>query len=202
MTRLAAVFFVFFGFAKQALAQSEDRKPVLSKDGLTAEQVAVYRTFLRFYAKGSDRVLYVADTTEWLGVSDIKEDADCSRSFGQIEFDEPKGSGPTIHRLDSSLAIAGHIALVDSASQSEKVRQNDPSKTMHEGKTVDRGVSDAFTSALLTLSEIVFDKSHHKALMSFSFSCGKLCGSTAIVMLREVDRRWKVTEQTCGEGVS
>ena len=90
MIRLAAVFFVFFGFAKEAVAQSGDRKPALSKDELTAEQVAVYRAFLRFYAKGSDRVLYVADTTDWLGASDIKEDADCSRSFGQIEFDEPE----------------------------------------------------------------------------------------------------------------
>lgn len=202
MIRLAAVFFVFFGLAKEAVAQSEDRKPALSKDELTAEQVAVYRAFLRFYAKGSDRVLYVADTTDWLGASDIKEDADCSRSFGQIEFDEPKRSGPTIHRLNSSLAIAGRIALVDSVSQSEKVRQNDPSKTMREGKPVDRAVSDAFTSALLTLSEIIFDKNHRKAVMSFSFSCGKLCGNTAIVMLRQVDGHWKVTEQTCGEGVS
>jgi hypothetical protein len=202
MTRLAALFLIFFGFAKQALAQSEDRKPTLSKDRLTAEQVAVYRAFLRFYAKGSDRVLYVADSTDWLDVSDVKEDADCSRSFGQIEFDDSKVSGPTIHRLDSSLAIAGHIALVDSASQSEKIRQNDPSKTMREGKPVDRAVSDAFASALLTLSEIVFDKNHHKAVMSFSFSCGKLCANTAIVMLKQVGRHWKITEQSCGEGVS
>ena len=202
MTRLAALFLIFFGFAKHALAQSEDRKPTLGKDRLTAEQVAVYRAFLRFYAKGSDRVLYVANSTDWLDVSDVKEDADCSRSFGQIEFDDSKGSGPTTHRLDSSLAIARHIALVDSASQSEKIRQNDPSKTMREGKPVDRAVSDAFASALLTLSEIVFDKNHHKAVMSFSFSCGKLCANTAIVMLKQVGRHWKITEQSCGEGVS
>jgi len=203
MTRLAALFLTIFGFAKQSLVQSEDRKPTLSKDSLTTEQVAVYRAFLRFYAKGSDRLLYVADTTDWLNISDVvKEDADCSRSFGQIEFDGSKGRGPAIHRLDSSLAIAGHIALVDSASQAAKIRQNDPSKTMREGKPVDRAVSDAFTSALLTLSEIAFDKNHRTAVMSFSFSCGKLCGNTAIVMLKQVGRHWKVTEQSCGEGVS
>jgi len=203
MTRLAVVFFVIFGFARQGLAQSGDSKPTLSKDRLTAEQVAVYRTFLRFYAKESDRVLYVADTTNWLDISGVvKGDADCLRSFGPLEFEDSKGNGSTIHRLDSSLAIAGHIALVDSTSQSEKIRQNDPSKTMREGKPVDHAVSDAFASALLTLSEIAFDKNHHKAVMSFSFSCGKLCGNTAIVMLKQVGRNWKVTGQTCGEGVS
>jgi hypothetical protein len=202
MTRLAALFFVIIGFAKPLFAQSVDREPVLSKASLTSEQVAVYRAFLRFYAKGSDRVLYVADTTDWLDVSDVKEEADCSRSFGQIEFDVPKGSGPTIHRLESSLAIAGHIALVDSASQSAKIRQSDPSKTMREGKSVDRAVSDAFASALLTLSEIAFDKEHNKAVMSFSFFCGKLCGNGAVVMLKRVGRNWKVTKRSCGESVS
>jgi len=202
MRRIAVFLLVLFGFANQSLAQSQDRKPTLSKDQLTEEQVAVYHAFLQFYAKESDRMLYVADTTDWLDVSEVSQDAECSRSFGRIQFESLNESGPTIHRLDPTLAIAGRIDLVDSASQSEKVRQNDPSKTMHQGKTVDRAVSDAFASALLTLSEIGFDKNHHKAVMSYTFSCGRLCGNTAVVMLKRVGRNWKLTKQSCGEGVS
>jgi hypothetical protein len=202
MTRLAALFFVIVGFAKPLFAQSVDREPVLSKAPLTTEQVAVYQAFLRFYAKGGDTVLYVADTTDWLDLSELKQDADCSRSFGHLEFDQPKQSGPTVHRLDPSLAVAGRITLVDSAYQSEKVRENDPNKTMREGKPVDRAVSDAVASGLLTLSEIAFDKEHNKAVMSFSFFCGKLCGNGAVVLLKRVGRNWKVTKRSCGESVS
>jgi hypothetical protein len=147
-------------------------------------------------------VLYVADTTEWLDLSELKQDADCSRSFGHLEFDEPKQSDPTVYRLDPSLAVAGRIALVDSAYQSEKVRKNDPSKTMREGKPVDRAVSDAVASGLLTLSEIAFDKEHNKAVMSFGFFCGKLCGNGAVVMLKRVGRNWKVAKRSCGAWVS
>jgi len=168
---------------------------------LTAEQIAVYRTFLKFYGKGSDRVLYVADTTDWLNASDVRQDADCSHAFGQLEFDLTQ-DGPIVHRLDSNLAVIGHISLVDSALQSEKVRQNDPSKTMREGKPVDRAVSDAFASGLLTLSEIVFDKGHHKAVMTYSFFCGKLCGNGAVVMFKRIGRNWTVTKKSCGEWVS
>jgi hypothetical protein len=202
MTRLAAFLFVIFGLTALSFAQSEDIKPKLSKNPLTAEQLAVYQTFLRFYTNDSDNVLYVADTTEWLDISDVKHDADCSQSFGQMEFDSPKQTDPTIHTLDHNLAVDGHIALVDSAGQSEKVKQNDPSKTMREGKSVDRAVNDAFASGLLTLSEIVFDKDHGKAVMSYSFFCGKLCGNGAVVLLKRVGRKWRVTKQSCGEWVS
>jgi hypothetical protein len=90
----------------------------------------------------------------------------------------------------------------DPAKQSKTVRQNDPSKTMREGKSVDHAVKDAFASGLLTLSEIAFNKDHSKAVMSYSFFCGRLCGNGAVVMLKRVGRKWKVTKQSCGEWVS
>jgi|SRR5271156_5644422 len=202
MTRLAVFLLFIFGLAALSFAQSENISPRLSKDPLSAEQVAVYQTFLRSYTNGSDNVLHVADTTEWLDISNVKMDADCSRSFGQMEFDSRKQPDPTVHALDPNLAVVGHIALVDSAGQSEKVKQNDPSKTMREGKSVDSAVTDAFASGLLTLSEVVFDKDHSKAVMSYSFFCGKLCGNGAVVLLKRVGRKWRVTKQSCGEWVS
>jgi hypothetical protein len=182
---------------------SEDNKPTLSEDALTAEQFAVYRTFLSFYARvNGDALLHLADTTDWLDLSDVKQDADCSKSFGPLEFDEPRQSGPTVHRLDPNLAIEGHIALVDAERQSQKVRENDPSKTMREGKPVDRAVSDAVASGLLTLSEIAFDKKHTRAVMGFSFFCGRLCGNSGVVMLKRAGRHWKLTKRSCEESVS
>jgi hypothetical protein len=202
MARIVVVLFLIFGFGMRANGQSSSVKTTLSNRPLTAERIAVYQAFLRFYTNGSDKVLHVADTTESLATSDIKQDADCQRSFGQFEFENSNQDSLAVHTLDSGLAVPGRIALVDSARQSQAVKQNDPSKTMQEGKSVDRAVTEAFASGLLSLSEIAFDKSHRKALMSYTFSCGKLCGNTATVMLKHVGRNWKVTKQSCGEGVS
>jgi len=202
MTKLAVLVFIILGLTTLSFAQSEEVKPKLSKNPLTSEQVAVYQTFLGFITNGSNKMIHVADTTEWLDISDVKQDTDCTQSFGRMEFDDPKQSDPTVHTLASNLAVAGHIALVDPARQTEKVKQNDPSKTMREGKSVDRAVTDAFASGLFTLSEIVFDKDHRKAVMSYSFFCGKLCGNGAVVMLKRVGGKWKITKQSCGEWVS
>jgi hypothetical protein len=202
MKRLNALLFVILGLTTLSLAQSDESNPKLSKNPLTSEQVAVYRGFLGFIANGGSKVIHVADTTEGLDISEIRQDSDCTRSLGTMEFDEPKPIDPTVHMLISSLAVAGHIVLVDRERQTEIVKQNDPSKTMREGKSVNRAVSDAFASGLFTLSEIMFDKGHRKAVMSYSFFCGRLCGNGAVIMLKRVGGKWKVTKQSCGEWVS
>jgi|SRR5262244_2523524 len=202
MKNLAVLFLLTLGLITVGFAQSEDVKPTLSKSPLTEEQVAVYRAFLQFYEHGADKQLNVADTTEWLDVSELRQDSDCLKSFGQIDFESPEQAGPTVHTLAPTLAVAGRIVLVDPAHQKEKVRQNDPGKTMREGKSVDRAVNEAFASGLLTLSEIAFDKEHRRAVMSFSFFCGRLCGNGGTVMFKRVGHKWKLVKQSCGEWVS
>jgi hypothetical protein len=188
--------------AMLSFTQAQEPTPTLSQDPLTGEQLAVYRTFLRFYANGRNKTLQVADVTERLDSSEVKQDSDCAESFGRVEFESPKQNNPTVHTLAPSLAVAGRIALVDSVKQAETVKLNDPSQTIREGKPVDRAVSDAFASGFLTLSEIAFDRDHRKAVMSYRFVCGRLCGNGAVVMLRRVGRKWKVTKPTCGESIS
>ena len=202
MARLSALLFVILGFTTLSFAQSEIAKPRVSKEPLTAEQVAVYQTFLRFFTNGDDKVLHVANMTEELNVSEMSKDADCSQSFGPVKFETPNPTQATVHMLVSNLTVPGHIAFVDPAQQSEKIRQNDPSKTMREGKPVDHAVKDAFASGLLTLSEIAFNRDHSRAVLSYSFFCGRLCGNGAVVMLKRVGRKWKVTKQSCGEWIS
>lgn len=202
MKKLTKLLLLTLGLTTFSLTQSDDVKPTLSKNPLTDEQVAVYRAFLQFYEHGTDKQLNVADTTEWLDMSELRQDSDCLESFGQIDFENVQQGRPTVHALAPNLAVAGRIVLVDPARQKETVKQNDPGKTMHEGKPVDRAVSEAFTSGLLTLSEVVFDKDHRRAVMSFSFFCGKLCGNGGIVMLKRVGHKWKITKQSCREWVS
>jgi hypothetical protein len=92
--------------------------------------------------------------------------------------------------------------LVDPEQQAAAVKANDPSKTMAEGKAVEEAVNKAYSSGLLTLSEIAFDKKHQVAAMSFSFWCGRLCGHGGIVVFKKTGKHWKMTKKICAEWVS
>jgi hypothetical protein len=66
---------------------------------------------------------------------------------------------------------------------------------------VDQSLKRAFGSALFELSEIVFDKEHRRAVVSYSFVCGELCGNGSTLVLNKVGQGWKVAKR-CGGWVS
>ncbi|HLY98468.1 MAG TPA: hypothetical protein VKT33_05315 [Candidatus Angelobacter sp.] len=178
------------------LAQTEEPKPMVSDDPLTSEQIAVYRAFLQGYNNGSGSTLNLANVTDiWGDPSlDVKQGQGCLKG---IHLENIKLAKSTVHRTDA-LASA-NLIIVDPAKQNEQVRRNDPSTALREGsKTVDDAVKDAFSSGLLTLSEIAFTKDHQWAVMSFSFHCGMLCGHGSVIVLHKNQGVWKITKRNCG----
>jgi hypothetical protein len=100
--------------------------------------------------------------------------------------------------------------LVDPDPQQETIKQNDPQnpikKAIDEHQKVtdeqlNQSVKGAFGSALFELSEIAFDKEHSRAVVSYSFVCGELCGSGNTLVLKKVGHAWKVVKR-CGGWVS
>lgn len=200
MIKLTALLPVILALTTISFAQSDDVKTVLGQEPLTAEQVAVYRGVLQLFSH-SVKVLNVAKTTDWLDVGELR-DSECLKSLGRFDFADAGPFVPTVHKLDPALAVAGRIALVDPEEQTTKVRQNDPDKTMREGKSVDDAVTDAFAHALFTLSEIEFDKGHHHAILSYSLYCGRLCGNGATIMMKKAGTQWKFAKRSCHQWVS
>lgn len=200
---LVAVFVMMFS---AALAQSADgSQPILSKDALTSDQIAIYRTFLEHYNNGGEKLLHVANRTEALVRAEQDEPdeapgADACLKGIKIAWD--KQVTGVEHILDASLAVPGRVVLVDPEQHAAVVKANDPSKTMREGKSTEDAVDTAFSSGLLTLSEIAFDKSHHAAVMSFSFWCGRTCGHGAILVFRKKRGHWTISKKPCLEFVS
>jgi hypothetical protein len=199
MTNFRAQLLICLGLTLVSFAQSENAKPVLSKDPLTAEQIAVYQAFLRSYNNGSDASLNLANKTVPLDLSDLPADSPCLKG---IKLENVQAARLNTHLLDASLAVKGRVALVDPEQQRDKVKSNDPHKTMPEGKSAEDAVAAAFASGLLTLSEVVFDKDHHWAVMSFGFYCGRLCGHGGTIVLQKVGQEWKVTARHCDEWIS
>jgi hypothetical protein len=102
------------------------------------------------------------------------------------------------------------VVLVDPDHQQETIKENDPENLMKkaiddrqkitEGQ-LDRSIKSAFDGGLFTLSEIVFDKGHLQAVVSYSFVCGGLCGHGNTLVLKKLGNSWKVTKK-CGGWVS
>jgi len=201
--------FLLFSIAFSFLAAAEDKqpKPRLSKDPLTKEQIAVYRAVLTNYMESGNGTLNLANKTEPLEMSGPFSNKDCAKS---LELEPEPKSGPVVHAFDPAVDLGVKIVLVDPEAQVKTVKKNDPENVIHatakNGKSpkeneIGDAVKKAFDTALFTFSEIVFDKEHKHAIVSYSFYCGGLCGHGATVVLEKNGETWKV-KSYCSNWIS
>lgn len=189
--------------------QDDEPKPVLSQDPLTAEQIAVYRAMLADYTKDEDGALNIANVTDPFGggLTDPALAEGCPKEGGV-----PPKSSPTaiVHRMDPSVALNAKMVLVDPDQQLAIVKKNDPQHLVNSAiedhapvsdNDVEKSVNKAFSTGLFSFSEIIFNKKHTKAILQYSFSCGRLCGNGGMVLLQKVGNHWKV-KKLCGGWVS
>jgi hypothetical protein len=195
-----AFLVVFIGSA----AAKKESKPVLSKDPLTAEQIAVYRAALENYTQGEDTALHIAIVTEPFGDS-MSGNRSC---LGDLGVQSEKAT--LVHRLDPAVALSPKMVLVDPDHQNKVVDKNDPGNAIHgavkkgeplSDKQVEESVKQAFSTGLFTFSEIVFDKDHTHAALWYSFHCGALCGHGNTIVLKKTDGKWSVAK-VCGGWIS
>lgn len=189
---------VFLSISFCAVSQDDSPKPPVSDEPLTTEQIAVYRVVLKNYLKGWDGALNLANMTEpfdQLGKACLK-----GMRLGHATIP------PMTHKLEPSLVSNTKIVLVDPERQEAAIKDNDPQNLMkkamdgHDKVTeqLDESLKQAFQSGLFTLSEIVFDREHHRAAVAYRFVCGMLCGNGNTVVLKKEGQDWKVTKKCFG----
>jgi hypothetical protein len=207
MRQIWAVVMVSLAISVAGATQEDAPKPKVSKDPLTAEQIAVYRTVLRDYTKGSGGSLNLADKTEPLDQSGPFFDKSCMKG---LELEPAESSVPVVHQLDFAVASNKKFVLVDPERQEEKIKANDTQNLMKRAiddgekvsdKQIENSVKQAFATGLFTLTEIMFDKQHLHAVVAYSFVCGMLCGHGNTLILKKVGQEWKVSKR-CGGWVS
>jgi hypothetical protein len=185
-----------------SLASSQARKPTKSTESLTADEIAIYRAVLQRNApdnSGAPGTLNVSATTYPLDPSSPLSDSGCLKD---IQPDNLATASRSFHELSQDILPNNVARLVDPKRQKKIVHDNDPSKTMREGKSVDTAVKDAFGTALFSLSEIAFDEERTHAVVSYSFWCGSLCGNGATWVFEKVGNEWKKTDRNCGDWIS
>jgi hypothetical protein len=196
--RLGIAFLVVFSLG--AVAQGTVQKLKVSDAPLTSKQLAIYRVVLVNYLKGSGRVLNLANITEPFDEPD-------TACVPGLDSRVAKRSASTVHRIASSFVAGTKITLVDSSRQQATIKESDPQNLMRKAlddhqkitdEQLDQSVKSAFDTGLFTLSEIAFDREHRRAVLSYSFVCGRLCGNGNTLVLRKVRHNWKVLKRRGG----
>ncbi len=187
-------------FAALAAAQeATETKHKVSDQPLTAEQLAVYRVVLHGWMENEVSAINLSVQTEPFPTSGAFDAGDCGKGLDL----EPVVPG-IVHRFrPADLAQLGSdkIGLVDPERQRNEVAENDPEKTIGEGRSIEDAVRNGFAHALVTVSEIRFDKAHKHAIVSYGFYCGSLCGNGGTAILEKVDGAWQ-RKSRCSDWIS
>ena len=192
-------------FSSPTQAQTDSEHPRISSDPLTVEQIAIYRAVISDYVRGSSGRLNIANITEAPHAEHPFFDDECAKSINV----EPNSAG-VVHRLDALVVGRPQLVLVEREGQQIEIERNDPQNLLkkaiddHEKVTneeLDQSVKQAFESGLFTLSEIVFNRTHRRAVVAYSFVCGTLCGNGNTLVLKKVGKKWKISKR-CGGWVS
>jgi hypothetical protein len=182
---------------QRSLAGSSDKKPNRNTNPFNADEVAIYRGILERWNSNSRSPLNVSNRTFPID----RDPPECSCLKG-IELQSIANAAHLFHILTRDVLAGKNIRLVDADKQAVIVQSNDPTKSIREGKSVDTAVNGAFSTGLFSMSEIAFDKEQRRALVSYSFVCGSLCGSGGVWMFEKVDGVWKKSERVCGGWIS
>lgn len=162
--------------------------PQISKDSLTPERLQVYGDFIESFSAMHFTLL--SDRTFPLGLSSLGKGAPCLQG---LELEGSPEATKAIHSLDAQVLRNNPIHLVGPEEESAVLKQRDAdarTKPAVSGKNASGAAPDP---GILVLSEIVFDKSHHYAVLKYLFLCGSKCNSGAILVLEKVDSRWTGT---------
>jgi hypothetical protein len=163
------------GQIQHALAGSPVEKTVRDASPLSSDDVAIYRGILERWNSQSRGTLNVSNRTFPIG----RDLSDCGCLRG-IDVQNISKAAHSFRILTGDVLGRTNISLVDADKQALIVQRNDPSNSIREGKSVETAVNGAFSTGLFSMSEIAFDKEHRRALVSYSFVCGSLCGSGGV----------------------
>jgi hypothetical protein len=156
---------------------------------LTLEQLQVYGDFIESMSKAHFSLL--SNRTFPLDLTNLPKDSTC---LHDIDLESSEAARKGAHPLGPEVLRGKAIRLVGQGEESVIMRQRDAggtnSRRDSSGMMEDLGI--------LALSEIVFDKTHHFAVVKYVFICGSRCNSGAILVLEKVGSSWSsATRRPC-----
>ena len=196
-----AVLVLVFALCCLAPSSTKD-KPSKATTPLSADELTIYKAVLQHYSSKEAGNLHVSSTTYPLNPDSPTSGLAGPDCLKGIQLENLATLSHSFHDLTPDVLTGNGMALVDPKKQAKIVHSNDPSDTIRKGKSVNNAVTDAFATALFSMSEIAFDKEHHFAVVSYTFWCGSLCANGSTIVFENVDGVWKNANRNCGGWVS
>ena len=193
-------FWIVLGLC--ASGHSGGGKPVKTTTPLTEDEIAIYRAVLQPNAPQGSEHLNVSVRTYPLDPTSPMSGLSNAEGWQSIRLQNLATVAHSFHDLTPNVLSGSNMKLVDPAKQAKIVNNNDPSKTIRKGRSVQSSVRTAFSTALFSLSEIAFDKERRHAVISYSLWCGSLCGHGHTLIFEKVGNQWKKIDRSCGGWIS
>jgi hypothetical protein len=178
-------FLINFLLVLVTAVQDSAARTQVSREELTPEQISIYRVVLKDYLKGAGQPLNVSYWTRELDPSAPLFGKECVRDLNLV-----RPVAKVVHRLDSRIATSPTISLIDGELKKKRIREEEA-----------QDIARSSDNGILTLSEIVFDRNHRYAVVSYSYYCGTLCGQGSTLILKKSGEEWKTTGG-CGSWIS
>jgi len=158
----------------------------------------------------SEQMIYATVLNSWLGKSrqfqwvnrnlepaPSPQDAENAECVGKANFPVTSAHPKPHKTIGDAAAISPKIKLIDGSAW----KPSDPGLSMAQGKSVNASVNEGFSHSLISLSEVAFSSDRRDALVSFSMTCGSLCGTGFVLRLYRTGNAWAVKKR-CGGYVS
>jgi hypothetical protein len=156
------------------------------------QKIEIYRAFAEAYSEGH-RINLANETTRFDAPTEAVLDCAPTVFLTTLVSRHIRTTG-----LKQGDFPGSTVTVVDPATHAEEMRARDPMAAIAEGTSVERAVTAAVETGLLQVSEVGFDVSGGHALMTYSFTCGSLCGHGGTALLDRVGGRWTLSSRTCG----
>jgi hypothetical protein len=177
-------------------------KPVKTTTPLGADEVAIYNAILQQYSANDSGAVNVSATTVPLNPDSPTSGLSRDGCLQGIQLENLYAASHSFHELPPEVLNGTKAELVDPKKHSKIARANDPERTTRQGKSVEDAVRGAFATGLFSMTEIVFDKDRHYAVVSYSFWCGSLCGHGKTLVFEKTNVLWRNANRSCGGWIS
>jgi len=157
----------------------------------SGDAARIYGAFLDKWAGEQKDPINVSIIAEAPPPEVLKEFSDCADENQWLAV-EP------IEDLASVIGNLTYVHLVDP----DKWKPRDPADLIAQGQPVESAVASGFEGGLATFSAIAFNESRTTAAFTFSFVCGRLCGSGRTVVFNRTPDGWVESSKQCSGWMS
>lgn len=165
-------------------------------DGPKNEVAQIYASFVGAWNGKNQKPLNVSKSAELPTRQETEGYNACLAGQGSKEV--VLEAADPIADLGQAIGHLSFVHLVESAEW----QAADPGDLISRGKPVKAAVDTGVSAGLLTLSAISFDKEHNVAAFTYSFTCGRLCGTGGSVIFRKSGSNWVQSKRRCGSWMS